>query len=69
MRVAHGMQVEPLAAAPHVEPERAVEALGLVEVGHGEDEAVERVHAERAGRRVAADEVAEAVSAIERLLG
>ena len=50
LRVAGGVQVEPLTAALHVEAERAVKALGGVELGHGEHEAVERVHAEHAAR-------------------
>jgi hypothetical protein len=49
VRVAGGVEVEPLTDASHVEAERAVKALGGIELGHGEDEAVERVHAEHAG--------------------
>jgi hypothetical protein len=49
VRVAEGVQVNPVSTAPDVEAERLVEALRLVEYGHREHEAIERMHADDAG--------------------
>ena len=38
------VQVDPLAVAPGVEAEFGVEALRHLEIGYGEDEAVQRMH-------------------------
>jgi hypothetical protein len=45
VRVARRVQVEPPALSPGHQAEAVVEARGLLEVGHGEDEGVERMHA------------------------
>jgi hypothetical protein len=42
------VEIESPVDAPHIEPERAVEVGRLVEIGHAENEALERMHRGRA---------------------
>src|SRR5205085_9335694 len=44
VRMAEAVEIEALAGAAHVETERAIEALGDVEIGHGEHKAMQRMH-------------------------
>ena len=52
MRMAVGVDVQRVALLAHVEPEGGIEFSRLLDVGDGEIEAVERVHAELAGTAV-----------------
>jgi hypothetical protein len=48
MRMTKRMEIESPVDAAHVESERAIEIRCLLEIGHAEDEAIERMHRRRA---------------------
>src|SRR6185503_12251254 len=49
VRVDAGGEVQPVAIPLNVETEAAIKALGSLEVGHAENEPIERMHAQRIG--------------------
>ncbi len=52
MGMAVGMDMQRVALGAHVEPEVGIEFPGLLDVGDGEIETIERVHAKLAGTAV-----------------
>jgi hypothetical protein len=52
VRTAVGVDVERMAFLAHVEAERGIEFFRLLDIGHGEIEAIERMNAKLAGATV-----------------
>ena len=66
MRISEGVDVEAVCHPPNVQAKGGVKSLGLVQVGHREDHAVDRVHGGHAG---AALQVGSLIHACLRLVG